>query len=30
MGRYCGTELPPDTTSSDNMVSVVISLDVTG
>ena len=25
MGRYCGTELPPDSTSSDNMVSVVIS-----
>ena len=27
MGRYCGTQLPPDLTSSDNLVTVIFSSD---
>ena len=27
MGRFCGTDSPPDVTSTDNMVSVIFSSD---
>ena len=29
MGRYCGSVIPPDLTSTDNMVSVVFTRSVT-